>query len=200
MFQKVCNLCIWCMEGLINVCGFFQRHILSSPNSFVNWRINNCYLVLQELFMCGVLIMFLFSFILFIKTCYNPFQVVLCFLSSIIIPMMIAGTRLAFQAPEVIIGQIAKNNPIFPIFALLLEFPKRIRIVNRRIRIPFFQTILDTRISVDGYLDFCNLDKLQQNRSKIAVKSEHKECNGLPPGKREKYCFQLGIHKRFMWH
>ena len=29
-----------------------------------------------------------------------------------------------------------------------LEFPKRIRILNGRIRIPFFQTILDTRISV----------------------------------------------------
>ena len=34
--------------------------------------------------------------------------------------MMIAGTRLAFQAPEIIVGQIAENNPICPIFALLL--------------------------------------------------------------------------------
>ena len=30
---------------------------------------------------------------------------------------------------------------------LELEFPKRIRIVKRRIRIPFFQTILDIRIT-----------------------------------------------------
>ena len=32
-------------------------------------------------------------------------------------------------------------------FELKVEFPKRIRILKRRIRIPFFQTILDIRIT-----------------------------------------------------
>ena len=41
-----------------------------------------------------------------------------------------------------------------------LDFPKRIRIVNGRIRIPFFQSILDIRISVDGYLGISDVEEI----------------------------------------